>query len=327
MARKSSKINQRGCFGSLFLYMNAYRSFADYLKQKFGERVQKISVNGGFTCPNRDGTKGIGGCVYCDNVSFSPVFENSFMPINEQIEFGINYFKKKYPTQKYIAYFQNFSNTYAPIEVLRKKYYEALEHPQVVGIAVSTRPDCIDNDVIHLLEEINKSHSVFVELGLESTHNSTLSQLHRCHTYEDFTTAVYRLSEKQLWTTVHMILGLPNEDKSDVVIHAKQLSLLPLQAVKLHQLQIIKGTKLADLFLKKQINYSSLTIHDFIDWVIAFLEHLNPTFYIERFTSESPSDMVLSPKWGPVKNYHVVEMIRKKMLELGTYQGRMFELK
>lgn len=305
--------------------MNVYRSFADYLKEKFGDRVQKISVNGGFTCPNRDGTKGIGGCVYCDNVSFSPDFENSFMPINEQIEFGINYFKKKYPTQKYLAYFQNYTNTYAPIEELRKKYFEALNHPQVVGIAISTRPDCIDNSILELLVEINKQCPVFVELGLESTYNNTLSFLNRCHSYEDFHKTVLALSENNIWTTVHMILGLPNETNEDAMIHAQRLSKLPIQAVKLHQLQVVKGTKLAELYNHNSLHLTPLSLSDYIAWVIDFLEYLNPYIFIERFTSESPLDLVLAPKWGTIKNYHVVEMIRKRMFELNTFQGRLFQ--
>lgn len=316
----------RGCQrnDSLF-FMERYRNFASYLKETFGSRVQKISINAGFTCPNRDGTKGWGGCIYCDNAAFSPDFTSSSHSIFEQIEKGIQYFAKKYPTQLYIAYFQNYTNTYARIDVLKDLYFKALSHPKVVGLAISTRPDCINTEVLELLCEINKQKKVFIELGLESTDNDTLYLLNRCHTFEDYEKAAILINQYQLWNTTHIIMGLPGETIDNALKNAKILSTLPINSIKLHQFQVLKGTILEKWYLSNKINLNPLTIEDYINWVIVFLEHLHPDFYIERFTSESPLDRVVAPNWNGLKNYHMVEMIRKRMKELNTYQGIKFK--
>lgn len=306
--------------------MNRYKNFTNYLKEKYGERVQKISVNAGFTCPNKDGTKGVGGCIYCDNQTFSPDFTDEIIPIKQQIEAGIHYFSKKYPTQKYIAYFQNYSNTYAPVAILRKKYFEALEHPDVVGIAISTRPDCLNDEILRLLSKINQHYQVFLELGVESTNDKTLTFLNRCHHFEDVINAT-KLSQKYgIWTTLHLIFGLPYETKADMKNKAKQISELSVQSVKLHQLQVIKNTELERLFLQKKIDLQPLSIEEYIDWLILFLEHLNPEIYIERFTAESPIELVVAPLWGKIKNYHVIEMIKSEMKKRNTFQGKLYQL-
>lgn len=306
--------------------MNRYKNFSNYLKEKYGVRVQKISVNAGFTCPNRDGTKGVGGCVYCDNQTFSPDFTNKIIPIKQQIEDGIKYFSKKYPSQKYIAYFQNYSNTYAPVAILRKKYFEALEHPCVVGIAISTRPDCLNDEILQLLSEINQQYQVFLELGVESTNDKTLTFLNRCHNFEDVINATKLLQKYGIWTTLHLIFGLPYETKGDLKTKAKQISLLGIQSVKLHQLQVIKNTELARLFIQKKIDLQPLSIDEYLDWVILFLEYLSPDIYIERFTAESPIEFVLAPQWNKIKNYHVVEMIKSEMEKRNTFQGKLYLL-
>lgn len=302
-----------------------YKSFASYLREKYGDRVQKISVNAGFTCPNRDGTKGVGGCIYCDNQTFSPDFTNKIIPIKEQIAAGIKYFSKKYPTQKYIAYFQNYSNTYAPIAVLRQKYFEALAHPDLVGIAISTRPDCINDEIMQLLSEINRHHQVFLELGVESTNDKTLSLINRCHSYNDVINATQLAQKYDIWTTLHLIIGLPGENKEDLKNTAIQLSKLYVQSIKLHQLQVIKNTELARLFIQNEIELHPLDLEEYIDWAILFLEHLHPEIYIERFTSESPFEMVIVPRWGSIKNYHVIEMIKSAMEKKDTFQGKLYK--
>ncbi|MGQ9846470.1 MAG: TIGR01212 family radical SAM protein, partial [Bacteroidales bacterium] len=305
--------------------MDRYKSFASYLKEKYGYRVQKISVNGGFTCPNRDGVKGTGGCIYCNNLTFSPDYANKILPIKQQIETGINYFSKKYPTQKYIAYFQNYSNTYAPVAVLRKKYFEALAYPDVVGIAISTRPDCLNDEIMQLLSEINQHYEVFLELGVESTDDKILTFLNRCHNFEDVIYAT-KLSQKYgIWTTLHLIFGLPYETKDDLKNKAEQISALGVQSLKLHQLQVIKNTELARLFVNNEIELQPLELEEYIDWVILFLEYLDPNIYIERFTAESPIELVLAPLWGKIKNYHVIEMIKSEMEKRNTFQGRLYK--
>lgn len=305
--------------------MDRFKSFASYLREKYGERVQKISVNGGFTCPNRDGVKGTGGCIYCNNEAFSPDFTHELIPIKEQIEAGISYFSKKYPTQKYIAYFQNYSNTYAPVAVLRKKYFDAIAHSNVMGLAVSTRPDCINDEIMQLLGEINQHHQVFLELGVESTNDKTLSLLNRCHRYSDVINATKLVKKYEIWVTLHLILGLPGETKEDAKKTANQLSKLYVQSIKLHQLQVIKNTKLARLFMQNEIELHPLELAEYIDWAILFLEHLNPDIYIERFTSEAPVEMVMAPKWGKIKNYHVIEMIKSEMVKRNTFQGKRYK--
>lgn len=305
--------------------MTLYKSFASYLREKYGNRVQKISVNGGFTCPNRDGYKGRGGCIYCNNNAFSPDYTNSKMPIKQQVEAGIKYFSKKYPTQKYIAYFQNYSNTYADVEILMKKYYEALEHPSVVGLAISTRPDCIDDKIMQLLCEINQSFKVFLELGVESTNDSTLAFLNRCHNYQDVINATQIAQKYGIWITLHLIIGLPGETKEDLINTATRISELHVQAIKLHQLQVLKNTKLAYLYLHNKIELHPLSLDEYIDWVISFIEYLRPDVYLERFTSESPVEIVLAPKWGKIKNYHVSEMIKLEMKKRNAYQGKLYK--
>jgi hypothetical protein len=302
--------------------MELYRNFAAYLKEFYGKRVQKISVNGGFTCPNRDGTKGVGGCIYCDNISFSPDYTVQQKPIFQQIEEGIAYFAKKYPTQKYIAYFQNYTNTYAPVNELEIKYAEALKHPDVVALAISTRPDCVNKEVLELLAEINREKKVFLELGVESTKEETLKLIHRCHTFEDVKQAVDLVKSYGLWITMHLIFGLPGEQKEDVLMHANKISALQVDSVKLHQLQVIKGSPLERIYKDNPDFINPVSLDNYLEWVIEFLENLDSTIFVERFTSESPVELVVSPQWGNIKNYHVVEMLKKRMEMLNTYQGR-----
>ncbi len=305
--------------------MKHFNSFAEYLRQVYGCRVQKISINIPFSCPNRDGSKGTGGCIYCNNTSFLPEYTLQFGSVAQQLNDGISYFHKKYPTQLYIAYFQNYTNTYARLDKLRKFYYEAINHEKVVGLAISTRPDCITDKIIAVINEINRIKKVFVEIGIESTKNNTLKILNRCHTFEDVKNAVNLLRNHNIWITGHLIFGLPGESFDDIIFHAKNISELKLQSLKLHQLQILKNTPLHQLYKQEQISVKPLNLDEYIQWVIHFLEHISPDIYIERFTSESPPDTVIEPKWGKIKNYHVIELVRKKMSELKTYQGKNFK--
>ncbi len=302
--------------------MELYRSFATWLRQEYGERVQKISINLPFSCPNKDGNKGTGGCVYCDNQSFLPDYTLESKTVIEQLKEGIQYFKKKYPTQRYIAYFQNYTNTYAPTEKLFQLFSEAMSFPEVIAISVSTRPDCLSDKVISLLSELNKIKRVFVEIGIESTYDTTLTTINRCHTYSDVVKAISRLNNVKILVSGHLIFGLPGETIADAIVHAQQLSLLPLHSIKIHQLQILKDTPLHRLYMKNNAFVTPLSLHEHINWCIHFLEHLSPNIYIERFTSESPKEKVIAPNWNQIKNYQVVELIKKELKQKKLIKGK-----
>lgn len=300
-----------------------YNSYSKWIRKIFNERVQKISVDAGFTCPNRDGSKGTGGCIYCDNLTFSPEYCSQTKSITQQLDEGIAFFNKKYPSQQYIAYFQNYTNTYSDLKKLEELYLEALSHEKVVGIAVSTRPDCVDNGALELLAELSKSHFVTIEFGVESTSNKTLNLLNRCHSFEESKNAITKSATLGLQIGVHLILGLPDEDHAQIIGHAKELSKLPINIIKLHQLQVIKGTKLADLYFNNPDIIKLYSIEEYVDLTIDFLENLSPEIIIERFTSESPLNKVIAPKWGGLKNFEIVDKIRKRLVERNTWQGRL----
>ncbi|MCX7954647.1 MAG: TIGR01212 family radical SAM protein [Bacteroidales bacterium] len=301
-----------------------FRSFASYLRNKYGTRVQKISVNAGFTCPNRDGKKGLGGCIYCNNDSFTPSYVSERKSITQQIEEGINYFSRKYPTQKYIVYFQNYTNTYAPISILKEKYLEAINNDNVVGISIATRPDCISREVLELLSEINQQKEVFIEIGAETTNDYVLNFINRCHTYGDIVNACKLTAEYKLWVTLHLIIGLPYDNYFNVEERINVINNLPINCIKFHQLQIIEGTRLAELYKSNAIQINLLSLNEYIDLIIKYLSYLRNDIYLERFTSEIDSNKLIAPKWNRIKNYQITELIRKRMCQLGVYQGKNY---
>ncbi|PKP17717.1 MAG: TIGR01212 family radical SAM protein [Bacteroidetes bacterium HGW-Bacteroidetes-21] len=302
-----------------------YNDYSSYIKTKFGQRVQKISVNAGFTCPNRDGSKGRGGCIYCDNTTFNPAYSSATKSISQQLLEGIAFFKEKYPIQEYIAYFQSYSNTYASVDVLKKLFDEAIATPGIIGLAIATRPDCINKEIIDLLSDYAKKLFVVVEFGIESTLNKTLQTINRCHTWEESKTAIKMTATAGIPVCVHVILGLPGEINNDFILHAQRISELPVHFIKLHQLQVIKNTTLADYYLLNPDKYRTYTVDEYASIVCEFLEYLSPKIVVERFTSESPPEKVIAPKWGRLKNFEVTEIIRKKLDELGTFQGRLWD--
>lgn len=301
-----------------------YNDYSSWIGEKFKERVQKISIDAGFTCPNRDGKKGNGGCIYCDNTTFSPAYCNSQKSISEQLTEGIAFFSKKYPTQKYIAYFQAYSNTYDSLEKLKEMYDEALSFPNIIGLSVATRPDCINDEVFKLLQLLSEKYYVSIEFGVESTNNNTLKAINRCHTFEDSIDAINKTHSSGLQVCAHLILGLPGEDHEQIIQHATLLSQLPIHTLKLHQLQVIRGTKLAEMYLTDHSIIHSYSVDQYIDLVIDFLENLTPEIIIERFTSESPLNKVIAPNWGGIKNFEIVEKIRKRLIERNTWQGKHY---
>lgn len=301
-----------------------YNEYSQFLKRFFPYKVQKISLNAGFTCPNRDGTKGRGGCTYCNNQTFNPEYCSTEKSITQQLQEGKQFFARKYPEMKYLAYFQAYTNTYSEINVLKKKYEEALSVTDVVGLIIGTRPDCMPEELLDYLAELNKTVFVAVEYGAESVNNSTLTRINRGHTYEETVDAVNRTKAKGLITGVHTIIGLPNESKEDIINQAKELSKLPIDTIKLHQLQLIKGTKMALEYKRNPEDFHIYNdVKEYIDIIIDYLEYLRPDITVERFTSQSPKELLIAPDWG-IKNYEFVAKLRKRMSERGSYQGKNY---
>ena len=289
-------------------------------------RYQKISINAGFSCPNRDGRVGRGGCTYCNNQAFVPGYCQPQKSISQQIEEGIIFFRQKYPNQKYIAYFQSYTNTYAPLSRLKEMYEEALACSGVEGITIGTRPDCVDEPLLDYLAELNKKALVTIEYGVESTSDITLKRINRGHDYECAVQAIQKTASRGIPVVVHLILGLPGEDRDQMLLHARNLSCLPITGLKLHQLQLVKGTMMANEYTQCPQEFRLLTAEEYIDLVIDFLELLNPSIHVERYISQSPKELLIAPDWG-LKNYEFTDRLRKRITERDTYQGRLFQMR
>ncbi|MBN2892430.1 MAG: TIGR01212 family radical SAM protein [Bacteroidales bacterium] len=306
--------------------MTRYNSASEYYKKIFNHRVQKISIDAGFTCPNRDGKKGRGGCTYCNNDTFKPFYCSPEKSISQQLTEGIAFFSEKYKAQDYLAYFQSFSNTYAPFEELKKMYQEALAIQGVIGLVIATRPDCVDEQILDYLAELSKKYFILIEFGVESTKNETLKKINRLHTFEETKQALKWSAERNLNTGIHLILGLPNETEEEMLQHAVEISKLKFTFLKLHQLQIVKKTMMAKDFEKKPEDYTLFTLENYIDFVVKFMELLSPEIIVERFTSETPAEMLIAPIWGRVKNFEIVHKIEKRLVELDSGQGKLFSI-
>ena len=286
-------------------------NFGDFLKTIFPFKVQKISINAGFTCPNRDGSKGRGGCTYCNNQTFSPQYAENKKPVGQQLEEGIRFFSRKYPQMKYIAYFQAYTNTYDSIENLLAKYREALNYPDVVGLIIATRPDCMPDELIDELEKIAQNKFLLIEYGVESTCNETLQLINRGHTYEESVDAIQRTAARKIYTGVHLILGLPGESREMILSHADKISSLPITTVKLHQLQLIRNTQLAKQAEENPEIFHNYTVDEYIDLCLDFMERLNPNFIMDRFVSQSPEDLLIAPTWGLKNHEFTAKLIRR----------------
>ena len=316
-----------------------WNDYSSYIRRTFGQRVQKISVNAGFTCPNRDGKISTDGCIYCTNKSFSPFYCNSDDSISEQLRKGIDFFSPKYNAQKYLAYFQTYTNTYIAshtepslrlrsgggLELLRQKYDEALSVDGVIGLVISTRPDCVDDEIMRLLADYAKEKYVEIEFGLESTKNSTLELINRGHTYEQAVDAIMLAQKYGIMSGVHLILGLPYETEDDFYLHAERISQLPISTLKLHQMQVLKGTRLENLYDENKSAFADLSLENYVRIVANFLDTLNPEIIVERLTSESPREMVLYPDWNGRKNFEVSHIVNAFMKKNGMFQGRRYK--
>ncbi|MDH6357089.1 TIGR01212 family radical SAM protein [Parabacteroides sp. PF5-9] len=300
-----------------------YNEFSDFLKGIFPFKVQKISIDAGFTCPNRDGTKGSGGCTYCNNQTFSPLYCQVKEPVPIQLTEGISFFSRKYPEMRYLAYFQAYTNTYGELQELKKKYEEALSFPGVEGIIIGTRPDCMPDELLDYFEAISREKFVMIEYGVESTLDGTLQRINRGHSMADSEAAISRTADRGIYTGVHMILGLPGESREEILQHAEKLSLLPIHTIKLHQLQLIRHTRMAREYADNPEQFRLYSVDEYVDLAIDFIERLNPSMVIERFISQSPKELLIAPDWG-IKNYEFTAKIKKRLIERDTYQGRLF---
>lgn len=303
-----------------------YNEFGAYLRGIFGCKVQKITLDGGFTCPNRDGKVGRGGCTYCNNQTFNPAYCHRHLPVREQMLEGISFFAHKYPEMRYLAYFQAYTNTYASLAVLKQRYEDALAVDGCVGIVIGTRPDCMPEELLDYLQQLAKRTFVLVEYGIESVSDATLLRINRGHDYACAVDAVERTAARGIPVGAHIILGLPGEDKKELMRQAVVLSRLPLTTLKLHQLQLIRGTRMAAEYAECPDDFSLFGVDDYIETVIDYIERLRPDLVLERFASQSPKELLIAPDWG-LKNHELVDKIKRRMRERSTYQGRLFESK
>ena len=301
-----------------------YNDFSGHFKRLFNGRVQKISIDAGFTCPNRDGTKGVGGCSYCNNQTFSPGYCDLEKSVSVQLEEGILFFSRKYDSMKYLAYFQSYSNTYAPLELLKSLYGEALSHPGVLGLVIATRPDCVTPEILDYLQELSEKYYVMVEFGIESHLDTSLKRLNRGHSFAESIWALNETGRRKIHTCAHLILGLPGEKESDWLEQARVISELPVENLKLHQLQIHKRTRMNLEYEQNPEQFHLFTVEEYLDLCVKYLELLHPKIIVERFVSESPDRLLVAPRWG-LKNFEFTARLEKLLAERDTWQGRLYQ--
>ncbi|MBQ4651011.1 MAG: TIGR01212 family radical SAM protein [Firmicutes bacterium] len=288
-----------------------YNSISTWLKREFGEKTIKLAIDGGFTCPNRDDSKGHGGCIFCS--------DNGAGEFASDVEDQIQLFADKWPRARYLAYFQNHTNTYAPVDELRYKYYEVLANPKIEGLVIGTRPDCLSKEVLELLEEINKTHFLWVELGLQTMHDTTARLINRCYDLSVFDEAMDNLSKRGIKTVVHLIMGLPGETKEMMLESVKYVSGKPgLFGMKLHLLNVVKGSQMEKLYSEYQ-PFSS--IEEYVNLVVECLEHIPPQVTIHRLTGDAPRSILISPPWSFNKRT-ILNGINERLHLLDTWQGK-----
>ncbi len=318
-----------------------YNSFVGYFKRRYGERLQKIVLDAGFTCPNRDGKVGRGGCTYCDNAAFHPAYSTAGKSLHQQLDEGIEFHKVRYrTTEHYLAYFQSFSNTYAPLCRLRELYEEALGHPDVVGIVIGTRPDCVDEEKLDYLADLSQGKVltgwsrtvasqvrtapiVIVEYGVESCYDRTLLRINRGHDFETARRAITMTAERGLDVGAHFILGLPGETVQMMLDSCALINSLPLRSVKFHQLQIVKGTRMEKEYALCPEDFVRFSLEEYLDFFVDMLERLRPDLFIERFVGEVPPRFVNETPWGLIRNVELLRLLEHRLASRATWQGRL----
>ena len=307
-----------------------YNTSAGRYRRLYGERLQKLVIDAGFSCPNRDGTVGVGGCSYCDNAAFHPGYSTPGKSIVRQIDEGIEFHRRRYPkVKRYLAYFQAYSNTYAPLERLKALYGEALSHPSIAGLVIGTRPDCVDEEKLDYLAGLahggnNPSGPVIVvEYGIESCYDETLKRINRGHDFETARRAVEMTASRGIDVGAHFILGLPGETREMLLGQCETISSLPLTSVKFHQLQIVKGTRMEKEYADQPEEFLRLGLDEYLDLVIDILERLRPDLCIERVAGEVPPRFVRETPWGLIRNDGILKLLDQRLEERDAWQGRL----
>jgi radical SAM protein (TIGR01212 family) len=299
-----------------------YYDYGTWIRHRFPFRVQKISIDAGFTCPNRDGRISTGGCIYCDNRTFNPAYCQRQDSITLQLEAGKKFFARKYPEMKYLAYFQAYTNTYASISHLRELYEEALSVKDIVGIVIGTRPDCISDELLDYLEDLNRRTFLIVEYGVESANEDTLRRINRGHSFAQSRLAIEKTHQRGILTGAHIILGLPGEDAQENLRQAPLISSLPIDILKIHQMQIIRDTRLADEFEQKPFHIYS--VDEYIELIANYIQRLRKNLVLERFVSQSPKELLIAPQWG-LKNHEFTDLLNNYLKNHQIHQGDLFE--
>jgi len=302
-----------------------FNAYANYFKKVFGERVQKLTVDAGFSCPNRDGSKGRGGCTYCNNDAFNPSYCHPDKSVEQQLAEGIEFHKNRYRrASRYLAYFQAYSNTYAPLSELKKIYEQALQFDEIAGLVIGTRPDCIDDEKLEYFKRLSEKYYVILEYGIESCYNDTLAKINRGHTFEESVAAIEKTAAFGIKTGAHLIFGLPGESREMMMSEAEIISRLPLNNVKFHQLQIIKGSQMEKQFRDNPASFDFFSLDEYVDFIIEFLEKLSPSIAIERFAGEVPPRFLAGPGWGNIRNDQVLNRIENELEKRNSWQGKQY---
>lgn len=321
-AGKNAASRQEQTSGKNDVSKMPYYTYKAFLAKKFESRLQKVSVNAGFTCPNRDGSKAYGGCTYCNNVSFVPSYCKPGMSIAEQVAAGIDYVERRYKANHFLVYFQAYTNTYGPLPYLKVLFQQALAHPQVRGLAIGTRPDCIDEEKLDYLQQLAADNFISLEYGLESISDATLKRINRAQTFAEWEAAVALTAGRNIDICTHVILGLPGETRDHMLQTAEVISRYPIDSLKLHHLHIVKKTILAQQYLKQP--FPTLGYEEYVDLVIEFLRRLRPTIAIQRLVGETQPRHLLAPNWN-ARAYDVQRMIEKEMRQRGVWQGELYK--
>ncbi|MBA4373852.1 MAG: TIGR01212 family radical SAM protein [Thermodesulfovibrio sp.] len=303
--------------------MQRYNSFGPFMRKKFGQTVYKVNVDAGFTCPNRDGTLGVTGCIYCNNDSFRPNSCKPSLSISEQVQAGIGHVKKRYKADKFLVYFQAYTNTYAPLAELEKMYSEALSHPDVLGLAIGTRPDAVDEEKIAMLQDLASRYYILIEYGLQSIYDRSLEYINRGHNYQAFLDAVEMTKNRNIAIGAHLIVGFPTETREEMLAMADTISRLPVQFLKVHQLQIVRETPLAGMYQEKPFHV--FEYEEYLDFVVDFIERTSPEIVFQRLYATAPDAILIAPEWG--RNRHrILQDIEKRLVLRQTHQGSKFAL-
>jgi len=304
------------------IIMKPYYSYKDFLTNQFGARIQKLAIDAGFTCPNRDGSVGTNGCTYCDNRAFNPSYCTPQKPVKQQLEEGITFHKNRYRrADGYLAYFQAFSNTYSSLEQIKSIYQPAIEHPDIKGIVIGTRPDCLEDEKLDYFAELAEKMFVSIEIGIESIHDETLKRINRGHNFQCAVDCLQKMKERNIHSGAHFIFGLPFETPEMWLEDVQIINGLPLSSIKFHQLQIMKGTAMEQEYLENPALFYPFTMDSYIDFIVDFVERLNPCFAIERFAGEVPPRFLSVNHWGTIRYDVVLQKIIKEFEKRGARQG------